>query len=223
MNHVPSAGTAACGAEEGMRAGCPRRGWRSQFGNPEGPMGLGVGWLMAWKNARINRAAVEMLGILPGESILEIGFGPGTALAWAAERVGEGYVGGVDRSATMVEQAARRNRRAIETGRVELKRGLASAIPWADGRFDRVFVVNNYHIWSEPQRELREARRVLKPGGLLMLALRMKHPTRTRLVAPGMTRKEVEAAVDNLRMAGFVEIRTEMRSVGREVAFVLAR
>lgn len=202
---------------------CPRRGWRSQFGNPQGWMGRCVGRLMASKNAPINRAAVEVLGIQQGDAILEIGFGPGTAIAWAAERAGSGYVAGVDRSATMVEQAARRNRKAIAQGRVELKLGLAASIPWPDARFDRVFVVNNYHIWAEPRRELGEVRRVLKPGGLLVLALRMKHPTRTRWVAPGMTPEEVEAAIRHLKETGFPDVRTEMRHVGRDVVFVLAR
>lgn len=198
-------------------------GWRSQFANPRGFWGHVVGSLMAMKNAPMNRLAVELLDLEPDHTVLEIGYGPGTAIEWAAAQVNAGRVVGIDRSITMLEQATRRNRKAIDAGRVELHQGEASALPFPDQHFDRVFAVNNYHIWKTRDRELAEIRRVLMPNGMLLLALRMEHPRRSRMAAPGLTEEQVHEAAARLKEAGFVGVEIDKRKVGREVSFVTAR
>ena len=68
-----------------------------------------------------------------------------------------------------------------------------------------------------------EVRRVLVEGGLLVLGLRMKHPTRTSLVAPGFTEEEVATIGGLVRWVGFRDVRIERRHAGREIAWLLAR
>ena len=208
--------------ENASAAGCKRSGFTGQFGQPTGFAGWLVGHLMAVKNAALNRAAVEVLDPQPDDRVLEIGFGPGKTIGIISKRLTNGFVAGVDLSGVMVKQATRRNREFIKMGRVELKQGSASSLPYGDGQCGKVCAINAFHHLPQPIDALREIRRVLKPGGLVLLGLRMKHRTRTFLVAPGFNQEEVIQVMELLRNAGFGNIRTERRRTGREIICVLA-
>ncbi len=203
--------------------GCKHSGWKAQFGQPSGALGWAVGYLMALKNAPINRLAVEMLNVQSDDQILEIGFGPGLAIRSLAERVERAFVDGIDISEVMFRQAASRNRKFIRTGRVELKVGDVSKLPYEDGRFTKVFTVNTFHHWPAQEESLLEVRRVLTPGGLLLLCMRMKHPSRSFMVAPGLTAAELQAVGKLLERTGFSHIQTKKYQAGREVACLTAQ
>jgi ubiquinone/menaquinone biosynthesis C-methylase UbiE len=54
--------------------------------------------------------------VQPTERVLEIGFGPGLAIAEMSRRVGDsGHVSGIDHSAVMLQQASKRNAAAVAT------------------------------------------------------------------------------------------------------------
>jgi ubiquinone/menaquinone biosynthesis C-methylase UbiE len=142
----------------------------SQFAHPRGLLGRLAGAVMSIENRRRNAFAVSALAPQPGDQVLEIGFGPGVTIAQLAELVGDGFVAGVDNSSVMVEQARRRNTGAIGEGRVDLRFGSVELLPFADGAFDRALAVNSQHHWPNPTANLREVRRVLKPGGVIVIA-----------------------------------------------------
>src|SRR3954469_18079158 len=102
-----------------------------QFGHPRGPMGFLVGHLMALKNGERSRWAVALAAPRVGNSVLEIGFGPGVDVRRFARAVGaNGRVAGVDISSEMLRQASGRSREAIRAGRVDLRQGSASELPF---------------------------------------------------------------------------------------------
>lgn len=201
---------------------CDRPGWKQQFGRPAGLLGRVAGNLMAMTNAPMNRLAADLLDVQPDDHILEIGFGPGTLIRILARRAPRGSVAGVDHSKVMVEQASRRNEEFVRTGRVEAKEGSVSKLPFPDGRFTKVCAVNSFHLWPSPEKDLREVRRVMKEGGLLLLSLRMKHPRQNRFMPPGFTEEEVEQVRGMLERAGFRKIRKVVRQAGREVTCLMA-
>jgi len=201
---------------------CKPSGWASQFKHPTGALGWFVGHLMAVKNAPMSQFAVEMLDVQPADHILEIGFGPGRAIQLMAARATRGFVAGVDISELMVKQAAKRNREFIGAGRVELKQGTVSSLPYESGRFTKVCAVNSFHLWPAQEHDLNEVKRVMREGGLLALCLRMKHPSRSFLVAPGLTEEEIEEVRGLVRWVGFRHVRIERRQLGREAVCVLA-
>jgi ubiquinone/menaquinone biosynthesis C-methylase UbiE len=138
-----------------------------QFGQPGGLVGRLVGLVMATRpsNRERNRRTIELLEIQPDDRVLEIGYGPGLAIEWAAERAVRGKVIGVDHSDLMHRQAARRDAHAIEAGLVELHVASVDALPAFTSSFDKVFAVNVHLFWPDPVRVLARLAAVMKPGG----------------------------------------------------------
>src|SRR5262249_2947846 len=201
---------------------CRASGWKSQFACPTGRFGLLVGYVMALKNAGMNRFAVETLDVKPEDQVLEIGFGPGRTIQMLAERVTRGYVAGIDLSEVMVRQAAKRNLDHIVTGRVELCRGSVANLPYEYGRFTKVLAVNNYQFWPNQELNLVEIQRVMFEGGLLVLCLRMKDPDKLFQIAPGFTDDEIEETVGLMRWIGFRNVQIRRQKRVREATCILA-
>ena len=136
-----------------------------QFRNPSGVSGRLMGNVMRAINGRPNKLAIEALGIKSRDRILELGCGPGSALKAMSRLAPEGIVHGLDQSAVMVAQAARRNRAAILAGRVVLHQGRFDRIDLPDAAVDKVLAVNVIYFWIDVPAVLDEIRRVLRPGG----------------------------------------------------------
>ncbi|MGO9459597.1 MAG: class I SAM-dependent methyltransferase [Rhodomicrobium sp.] len=120
-------------------------------------------------NKEPNRLAIEALRIEPADRVLELGFGPGSAVRAIAAAACSGLVLGIDRSPEMLAQASRRNWRAIEQGRVELRLGRFDALPWVSGSVDKILAANVVYFFGRNADEVREAWRVLRPGGLMAI------------------------------------------------------
>lgn len=110
-----------------------------------------------------RRLVRRLLDVVPGETVLSIGCGPGFEPAELAAVVGaNGHVHGVDRSEAMLARAARRCRTLPE---VTLARGDARSLPVAAGSFDAALAVQVYEYVPDVETALAELRRVLRPRG----------------------------------------------------------
>jgi SAM-dependent methyltransferase len=181
----------------------------SQFGHPRGPLGALAGLVMARResNRRRNAWTVEQLGIAPSDRVLELGYGPGLAVAHAVALTPRGHVVGVDRSAVMWRQAAQRNRHAVAEGRATLLVGGADdLLPAHEGGFDKAFGVNVAMFWPDPVATLRVVGRLLAPGGVVALTQQPRDAGATE----EHTRRAGERLASVLHEAGFtdVEVRT---------------
>lgn len=124
---------------------------------------------------------LQMLEVESGQSILEIGYGPGRAVEKLAQSVGsEGKVYGLDISAGMQEVARGRLEKAGLTERVDLRIGDAIDLPFDDGSMDAVLISFTLELFDTPEIPLvlAECRRVLRPDGRLgVVAMQAKqHP-----------------------------------------------
>jgi SAM-dependent methyltransferase len=116
--------------------------------------------------------AVELLDPAPHERILEVGCGPGVAAALICERLVDGHLTAIDRSATAVAGARRRNAVVLAAGLLDLRQvELGRLAVGRSERFDAVLAVNVNLFWTGPaDDELRVIGRALRPDGRLVLA-----------------------------------------------------
>jgi SAM-dependent methyltransferase len=181
---------------------------------------------MAKRNGAVNAWAVALLEIGPHDRVLDVGCGPGLALALSAERATEGFVAGVDHSDVMVRHARRRNRAAIEAGRVEVRLGSASELPYSDRHFTKACAVNSLQFWTSAEEGLRELWRVLAPGGRLLVVMRMRCEGAGRFDRSryGVTDSRLAEVLTALGATEFSDVTAERGDVGGETyTAVLAR
>jgi ubiquinone/menaquinone biosynthesis C-methylase UbiE len=136
-----------------------------QLRHPAGLAGRAMGAVMTAANRQPVECAIEVLNPMPGDRVLELGFGSGYGLERLASIPRIGKICGIDQSQVMFEAAARRNHAAIARGDMQLVRGPIADLPWEDGIFDHALMVNVVYFLGNDGRDIRELRRVLKPGG----------------------------------------------------------
>jgi arsenite methyltransferase len=109
-----------------------------------------------------RRETLKLLALLPGETVVDVGCGPGFLCESMADCVGsKGQVLGVDVSSDLVELARRRNSRSW----LNYQAGDALALVSPDQSFDVAVCAQVLEYVSDIDRGIRELYRVLKPGG----------------------------------------------------------
>jgi SAM-dependent methyltransferase len=157
-------------------------------------------------NVARNRWAVDLLDIGPGDTVIEIGCGPGVALSACLERASEGLVVGVDQSPVMIAQSARRNRVAVAAGRAALYLGRIDRAPLASSRFDRLLSVNAIQFAGDPGEVVVRWRDMLRPGGRMAIAFEPRGAGRSADKAQAMSATLARAMLE----AGLTSVREEM-------------
>lgn len=118
---------------------------------------------VAWR-----RAAVRAARLGPEAEVLDVACGTGD-LSAALHAAGAGRVVGVDFSQAMLDLAIAKSRRLRGPGRIEYRLGDAMRLEWPDASFDAVTIAFGLRNVADPTRALREFRRVLRPGGRLVV------------------------------------------------------
>ncbi len=149
------------------------------------------------RNPDSNDLVVRLAGLDAADKALDIGCGPGAAVRRASEVTAEAV--GVDRSGDMVEIARKRS-----SGRpnVRFEVGAVESLPFADDEFSSAWTVHAFHHWEDQEAGLAECRRVLAPGGRLLIV--EKDVKRSK--GHGLTSEEIEGVTAKLQRAGFAEV-----------------
>ena len=179
-----------------------------------------------------RNAYLTLLGIRPGERILEVGCGSGVVLRDLARRVApNGLALGLDPSPAFLAIA---RELAVEAGlgqSIELREGDALALPFDDGEFDAALAVTALAHIPDGRRAIPELVRVVRPGGRVGIFERdpdsyiVAHPDRelTRQIvaahsdhgsadgwlARALPRLMAEAGLRDVQVRAFTSIETD--------------
>jgi demethylmenaquinone methyltransferase/2-methoxy-6-polyprenyl-1,4-benzoquinol methylase/phosphoethanolamine N-methyltransferase len=160
----------------------------------------------------MREQTLELAGLRAGERVLEVGCGTGEVAQRARLRVGAaGQVSGIDPSADMIEVATKKAARAGLD--IDYRIGAIEALPYPDASFDVVLSsLMMHHLPDELKSAgLAEVRRVLKPGGRLLI-VDFKRPRRwlsqlaMRLVLHGHLGRGFEHLAAIVAAAGFTDV-----------------
>jgi ubiquinone/menaquinone biosynthesis C-methylase UbiE len=125
---------------------------------------------MATREAEFKQRIVELMSDAAQGSLLDLGCGTGTLSIAIKRHYPELSVCGVDADADILDRARRKARKA--GAEVRFQQGMADALPFADASFDAVVSTLMFHhlLPAAKHAAFAEVRRVLKPGGTVLIA-----------------------------------------------------
>jgi demethylmenaquinone methyltransferase/2-methoxy-6-polyprenyl-1,4-benzoquinol methylase/phosphoethanolamine N-methyltransferase len=169
--------------------------------------------LLLGRERRLREMTADMAGIKPGDRVLDVGCGPGNLTLAAKSRTGTGgEVHGIDAAPEMIEVAM--GKAAKSGADVDFRVGLIEEIPFEDGYFDVVLSSLMIHHLPDDlkRRGFTEIRRVLKPGGRLLI-VDFKPPSNhfmkhilAHILSHRMMKVDVDGYVPMMEQAGFSNI-----------------
>jgi len=190
--------------------------------------------LFASSEKKFTETGLQILGVKPGEHVLEIGFGTGHMLTKMAKQVGEaGLVAGVELSPGMIEVARKRVYSNGSKGSAQIVRGDGMRLPFVPDSFDAVFLSFTLELFSEDEIPvvLKECHRVLKHEGRLgVVSLAKRDVLACKLYEWGHKRWPVLLdcrpimLIESLKMGGFQVQTTKIQTMwGLPVEIALAK
>ncbi len=144
----------------------------AQLRKPEGDFGRKLGENMNRGNKLMNEAAIKLMDIAAGDTVLEIGMGNGFFSKDVVSASNAVTYTGCDFSETMVEEATRLNQELVDAGKAGFVLASANQLPFPDGAFSKVFTINTLYFWENAGEVLAGISRVLKPAGQLLIGFR---------------------------------------------------
>src|SRR5258706_425571 len=146
------------------------------------------------------------------------GCGPGTAVGKAARRGAS--VTGIDPSSVAL-RLARLLTRATADASITWMCGSAERLPLPDGSATVVWSVSSVHHWDDQVAGLAEVRRILAPGGRVLLAERLIRPGARGHATHGFTRTQAEALARALASDEVAAVRSQILTAGRTTMVVV--
>lgn len=186
-----------------------------QVRKPSGWLGRRVVRAMNVGHSALTDWGLQQIAIPKNASILDIGCGGGSTIRKLATLAPEGKVVGIDYSAASVAVSRATNASEIARGRVKIEQGSVATLPFSDSAFDVVTAVETHYYWPDLPANVREVRRVLKPGGEFALIAETYRGGPLRFLY-GIVMPLLRAAFlsdqehrDLLAQAGFTDVKTE--------------
>jgi len=157
------------------------------------------------------KAILAVLGLKPDDYLLEVGCGGGAFLQDALRSGCKAAA--IDHSSDMVGVAREANREAIQQNRLDIREGDAGSLPYPDRTFTCAVMTGVFGFISDPVKALAEVRRVLAPGGRLVLFTGSKElrgtPAAPEPMASRLHFYEDQELEDLARQAGFDDAHLE--------------
>jgi ubiquinone/menaquinone biosynthesis C-methylase UbiE len=189
----------------------------TQCKRPTGILGRFTLWRMNKSHSKLTDWGLTHITVEPRFTVLDVGCGGGRTVSKLAAIAAQGKVHGIDFSEESVAASRRYNAQAMRDGRVQIHLADVEKLPFPDDTFNLVTGVETHFWWPDIAAGLREIRRVLKPGGTLILIAEVykgADALASRLcekAAPvtGMKMLTPDEHRDLLASAGFADVRID--------------
>lgn len=186
----------------------------AQCKKPRGLLGRFMLSLMNASHSKVTDWGLAHITIDRRDIILDVGCGGGRTISKLAAFATEGKVYGIDHSEDAVAASQKTNAAAIRAGRVEIRHGSASQLPFTDNMFDLVSAVETHFWWPDLPGGVREILRILKPGGRLIViaevykgaSAAVSKIAEKKLPASGMNLLSLDEHREILANAGYSDI-----------------
>lgn len=181
-----------------------------QFG---GLFGYVAALTMIVGRGRDARLVADLADLRPGDHVLDIGCGPGTAVRHAA---GDGiHVTGLDPAEPMLRWARLLTRIRRPAGEVEWLRGGAEDLQLPDASVRVCWSLASVHHWPDLDSGLSEVRRVMRPDGVFIAVERRTEPGASGLASHGWTADQAGRFATMLTDVGFESADVANHDLGR--------
>jgi ubiquinone/menaquinone biosynthesis C-methylase UbiE len=141
----------------------------NRYSKPTGWLGRFTLWRMNASHSKLTDWGLAHISIQKHYTILDVGCGGGRTVSKLAAMATQGKIYGVDYSEESVAATKSMNAQSIAAGRVEVRHGSVSQLPFSDGMFDLVTAVETHFWWPDLPGDMREVFRVVKPGGTFII------------------------------------------------------
>lgn len=189
----------------------------TQCQKPTGLFGRFILWRMNKSHSKLTDWGLTHTTVESRSTVLDVGCGGGRTISKLAAIAAKGKVHGIDYSEASVATSRRTNAESIRAGRVEIHLADVGELPFADNTFDLVTGVETHFWWADIAAGLREIRRVLKPGGNVILIAEvykgadalMSRLCEKQAPISGMKMLTIDEHRDVLASAGFADVRID--------------
>ncbi len=148
-------------------------------------------------SVRLAPSFADFAGVGPGQSVVDVGCGPGALTTELVQRLGSTAVAAVDPSEQFVTAARQRH------PGVDVQHAAAEELPFADDEFDAALAQLVVHFMADPVRGLAEMARVTHRGGVVAACVWDHAGGRTPLAPFWDAVHELDPdAMDESQMAG---------------------
>jgi SAM-dependent methyltransferase len=163
------------------------------------------------------RVLLSELALTPADDLIEVACGGGAFLRQALASGCRAVA--IDHSPDMVRVARAANREAIAEGRLEIVEGRAESLPFPAGRFTCGAMTGVFGFLADPVAALRELRRVLRPGGRIVVQgtdpENRGTPAAPEPMASRLKFYDEREMEELARAAGFAEVRVVRRELAQ--------
>ena len=185
-----------------------------QYRCPKGQLGRLVATRMNRHHEKLTLWGLTKVTIGSDSVILDVGCGGGKTIGKLARLAPQGKVFGIDYSADMVDFSNEVNKTLITQNRVEIIEESVEKMSFKDNFFDLVTAFETYYFWTDFPAAMKEIKRVLKPGGKLLLVNELLYGlTSPKIIEDTHVRLFPLEEIQNVLMSvGFIDVQTFIKA-----------